>query len=236
MSSSAPLVEVPAAPSRVISIPVSAVVTVPEVLDAKQERLRKITAEASTRTKQLRGKKEEKTQQETKYQPARSNSFGSSKRGSRNASKTVSKEDRAEVDARKAFYVHAETVWRRTQSVVFPDLILGNWCAKEWGMLKELISRYDEQTVLIGIGYVLKNWNSIRLRFLRDKPGIPTLGFLLRFHESLVPEAMKWSRHENLRQQRVELMKSGGNLPTEWRTQWTKSCQELKTLGFDVEV
>jgi hypothetical protein len=85
-----------------------------------------------------------------------------------------------------------ERTWRSAYTEAFPDTTLAEWGGKERGQVKQLIEKYNGLQVRQGLRYLALNWNKIKERFKRVR-GFPTVGFMLKFHDALMPEAVKFA-------------------------------------------
>lgn len=86
-----------------------------------------------------------------------------------------------------------EAQWRSALHDKFPELALAQWAGRERGQVQMLIEKYGGPLAGLSLDYVVKNWEIIRGRFLKGTGGVPSVGFVLRFHEVLVAEAQQWT-------------------------------------------
>jgi hypothetical protein len=88
----------------------------------------------------------------------------------------------------------ANAAWNKAYKAKFPSLPLAErweYRSKERGLALSLLVDYGVADVCRAIEYMIQNWDSIRLRFKKSPPAVPTLGLLKAMHASLVPEASK---------------------------------------------
>lgn len=93
---------------------------------------------------------------------------------------------------RKRLLKEIEGYWADTFAEAYPDLIQANWNGRERGQADELFKVCTPQQVFDGVRYVILSWNSINTRILHGKGTLPSIGFLLRFKNTLIPEAGAW--------------------------------------------
>jgi hypothetical protein len=86
-----------------------------------------------------------------------------------------------------------ESAWRAAFTQHFPDTPLAAWSGREVGQVGQLVEKYNGEIAKEGLLYVAKNWTVISERF-KKAPQVPTPGWLLSLHDSLIPEASKFGK------------------------------------------
>lgn len=86
-----------------------------------------------------------------------------------------------------------ESVWEERYKANFPDVPFAKWSGKEKGQLKQLTEKYKVGDVETLFRFCLDNWESA-IEGFKSKPVAPTVGFLLRLHDSFMPKAVKYQR------------------------------------------
>lgn len=117
----------------------------------------------------------------------------------------------------------------------FPDVPLAKWAGKEHGQIKQLVEKYSGEQVSYGLNYMLLNWTVISKRFHR-KASVPSPGFLLSFHNDLIPEAVRWSRVADVKREYDTWVEANPyilEVPLELRRKYEEVKGELEALGLD---
>lgn len=91
----------------------------------------------------------------------------------------------------KGLFAELEKMWLGRMRERFPGVTIAAWAGKERGQVKQLIEKYGGAVAKQALDYVVSRWDDIRARFLKGKGGVPSIGFLLRFHDTLVVEAQR---------------------------------------------
>ena len=99
----------------------------------------------------------------------------------------------ADDPAMKRLLTKLERSWRRAFTANFPDTPLAQWAGRERGQVIMLVEKYNGEIAEEGLLYVAKNWEVISSRF-KKAPQVPTPGWLLSLHDSLIPEASKFGK------------------------------------------
>lgn len=82
--------------------------------------------------------------------------------------------------------------WSEELHSKYPDLVFAEWGPKERGICRNLLEKYPCQVTLTAVRYVIRRWDDIEARFFKRTGGVPTLGFLVRFHDTIFLEAQRW--------------------------------------------
>jgi len=91
--------------------------------------------------------------------------------------------------------------WAKAFKKAFPDApIATKWGGKEYGQAKQLDQKYKRPQVISGMEYIIANWEAITTRFKKSS-AFPTIGFLLSFHDQLIPEAAKWEEIRGVKEE-----------------------------------
>lgn len=86
-----------------------------------------------------------------------------------------------------------ESSWTSMMQARFPGVKLAAWAGKERGQVKLLMEKYGGPITRLALDYVVSYWDDIRNRFFKGKGGVPSIGFLLKFHDVIVIEAQRRS-------------------------------------------
>ena len=95
--------------------------------------------------------------------------------------------------SQKKVFADIEEMWLAKMRERFPGVTIAAWGGKERGQVKQLLEKYGGVVAKTALDYVVSRWDDIRARFLKGKGGVPSIGFLLRFHDTLVVEAQRRS-------------------------------------------
>ena len=95
--------------------------------------------------------------------------------------------------SQKKVFADIEEMWLGKMRERFPGVTIAAWGGKERGQVKQLLEKYGGVVAKTALDYVVSRWDDIRARFLKGKGGVPSIGFLLRFHDTLVVEAQRRS-------------------------------------------
>lgn len=82
--------------------------------------------------------------------------------------------------------------WAEEMRSKYPDLAFGAWGPKERGICKNLLEKYPCQVTLTAVRYVIRRWDDIEARYFKRTGGFPSLGFLVKFHDTIFLEAQRW--------------------------------------------
>jgi hypothetical protein len=72
--------------------------------------------------------------------------------------------------------------------------IVPDWRGIESAHIIQLLNKYCGNDLEIALKYLVKYWHNISARYLKGSGVSPTLGFLLRFHDSIMPEAQQYEK------------------------------------------
>jgi len=90
-----------------------------------------------------------------------------------------------------------ERSWRTAYKASFPDTPLAAWEGRERGQVTQLVEKYNGEIAEQGLQYVAKNWEALSERFSKA-PQVPTPGWLLACHDSLIPEASQFGKVQSV--------------------------------------
>lgn len=107
-----------------------------------------------------------------------------------------------------------ERIWRGCLAELVPGITIAAWEGRECGQVLSLVTKYGEPLTGLSLDYVVRNWETIRSRFLKGTGGIPSVGFVLRFHEVLVPEAQQWTEVKRLKEAIDRWTQENPHVPT----------------------
>lgn len=82
-----------------------------------------------------------------------------------------------------------EKVWFDALCGVFPGVTFAKWDPKDLRQVHVLMGKYPQEILKQAILYLMKEWPARNRRFFRGEGSVPTVGFLLKFHDTLVPES-----------------------------------------------
>jgi len=114
-----------------------------------------------------------------------------------------------------------------------PEDHFADWGPKERGQCKQLLDKYPFEVVQAAMAYVTDNWQAIQKRF---KVGpVPSLGWLVSMHTSLVPEAQRFARIRAVLDEMDQWAKDHPTdfPPSELSARYDKIKPELKALGIE---
>lgn len=99
-------------------------------------------------------------------------------------------------------------------------------------MLKQLHEKYDGKVVTDGLKYVLVCWGDISERMFKKSGGSPTLGFLLRFHDSILVQSQTWIEYWRLKVIVDEASRKKTKVTEAEDRAWQKVLQDARRLGI----
>lgn len=115
--------------------------------------------------------------------------------------------DEPEQDTGRALppVVEMEHLWKEAMKEHFPGVPVARWwtgrgagrkASKEAGQMRQLLDKYngDRAVVAAGIRYMFRDWTKLRER-LKKTPEVPTVGFLLAVHDTIIVEAVRANEH-----------------------------------------
>jgi len=94
-----------------------------------------------------------------------------------------------------------EETWRFLMEDKFPGIQIAAWEGRERGQVWNLVEKYTGEIVKEALQYLVERWDEIRTRMLKGKGGVPSVGFLLRFHDVLVVESQLWTEYRHVKKQ-----------------------------------
>jgi len=128
-----------------------------------------------------------------------------------------------------------ETQWRELMTSRYPGVSIARWEGADRGKIRNLLGKYPGMIIVDALHYVVTRWDDISLRILKKKGGIPTVGFLLRFHDVLVIESQILSKCRKLEAQVAEWHKQNPYSPyppKELHDAYQQVRRELKEIGL----
>lgn len=129
---------------------------------------------------------------------------------------------------------NVEKVWREEMAIVFPGLTIVVWDSVQRGQAKNLVAKYGGHSTIAAVQYVVREWNAINEKYLRGKGDLPTIGFILKLHERIVPLAEQWSQHATILEEWKKYQRENpyGEPPTELETRYQVARKALDKLGL----
>lgn len=88
-----------------------------------------------------------------------------------------------------------ESTWAAEMGKRFPDLAIASWDAKNRGQARNLITKYDGGSADAAVKYVVRRWEEFNKSYFKGTGTIPTIGMILKLHETIVPVAVQWEKH-----------------------------------------
>lgn len=125
-------------------------------------------------------------------------------------------EERQPKDALYRAPAELRGVWVREVEKLLPGAPVVPWRGtQEAAHFRTLVGLYQGAHLEMLFQYVLRNWKALQRRYFKGKGGpIPTLGVVVRFHHSWMPEAFVWNRCIQTHADYTEWKKaSGGYIP-----------------------
>lgn len=87
-----------------------------------------------------------------------------------------------------------ERVWEEYLHDLYPNIIPASWGTKEKAQARKLVSQVGQEVAERTVLYALRNWHSLNRRVFRGKGGVPSIGFILGYAQTLTVEAQLWWR------------------------------------------
>lgn len=128
-----------------------------------------------------------------------------------------------------------EQLWYELMERDLPSLTIARWGGKERGQARKLQDKYGVQIALDALRYVVANWNGINERIFKGRASHPTIGMVLKLHETLVIEAQKWSQHEQTISEWEAWTRENPyslNAPGDLDERYQRAMKELEALGI----
>jgi hypothetical protein len=94
-----------------------------------------------------------------------------------------------------------ENKWKELMEARFDGTQIASWEGKERGQVWNLVEKYTGEIVEDALQYLVERWDEIRTRMLKGRGGVPSVGFLLRFHDVLVVESQRWTVYRDVKKQ-----------------------------------
>lgn len=94
-----------------------------------------------------------------------------------------------------------ENKWKELMETRFAGTQIAAWEGKERGQVWNLVEKYTGEIVGDALQYLVEQWDEIRTRMLKGRGGVPSVGFLLRFHDVLVVESQRWTVYRDVKKQ-----------------------------------
>jgi DNA-binding Lrp family transcriptional regulator len=83
--------------------------------------------------------------------------------------------------------------WEKHYKLNFPEAPFAKLGAKEYGQLKHLVTKYSGPEVKALFDYALNQWELMTNSF-KKKPPVPTIGWLLSMHASVIVSAIDYAK------------------------------------------
>lgn len=138
-------------------------------------------------------------------------------------------------ETEKSVYGPLFRVWKAEFVQAFPEVLQASrWGQREWGQLKHLVDRYPPDQVEDLLRFTIRNWKAIRQKLFKGVgSAAPTIGFVLRFHDSLAPDAAVWLKHRLVLEEYANFDADPEvERPTELLEMYLEARKELKALGL----
>lgn len=135
-----------------------------------------------------------------------------------------------------ATYSSLEEVWREEFARVFSEITLAGWQVRERSQIKTMLDKYGFDVVSASLRYLCRRWDFLRARFFRGKGGVPSIGFLVRFHDVVAPEAQQWLQAEAVKRERDAWFAEHPHefaAPSELEQRYEKIRSTLRSLGME---
>lgn len=128
-----------------------------------------------------------------------------------------------------------EDHWRTLMKDKFSGVHIAPWEGRERGQVWNLVEKYTGEIVQEALSYLVEQWDEIRTRMLKGRGGVPSVGFLLRFHDVLVVESQLWTEYRRVKKQVDDYY--GGDVfkpdpPEPLNSQYKKLRKEMADLGL----
>lgn len=131
-----------------------------------------------------------------------------------------------------------EERWLELESVYFDDTVTAKkWLVREKANAKALMELYDADVLKQAFVYVFDCWKQISDRMLKGKGVKPTVGFILRFHSTVMVEAQLWAQYSLAKREMDRWLKDNPAdpyPPEELDKRFRRLRDQVKALGIDV--
>jgi AraC-like DNA-binding protein len=128
-----------------------------------------------------------------------------------------------------------EARWMQEMADRFPGLKFATWGPKEKKQAYDLVEKYGGEIIEYAVQYLIREWERIQARYLKGKGSVPGLGFLLKFHDSLVPEAQRYGKLLAIREEWQGWFKQHpGDMypPGDLEKRYQEARRDLEALGL----
>jgi hypothetical protein len=125
-----------------------------------------------------------------------------------------------------------EEVWMAEMAKHHADTPVAPWDAQRRGQAAKLAESYGSEAV-DAVRYVVQHWTTVSEKML-GKPGdVPTIGFVLRFHDRIVPAAVALKKHAAvIEEHRAWVAAHPIDLPpTDLERRYNEAKTELEKIG-----
>lgn len=127
-----------------------------------------------------------------------------------------------------------EAVWLEEMKKRYPDVVFPAWEAKERGMMKRLLDKYGDAVTEKLLRYVVRSWDKIQEKFFKGKTSVPSLGFVVRFHDVMALEAQTKGDGESVADIEREIdawqaANPGESMPSELRQRYREALKQEKS-------
>lgn len=137
---------------------------------------------------------------------------------------------------KEGLYTELELVWRECLDRLAPGVTVAAWQVRERSQIKGLLDRYGPDVVQDALRYVCRRWDFLRKRFFRGQGGVPSIGFLVKFHDVIVPEAQQWHQVETVKRERDAWFADNPHeyaAPPELEARYEQIRPLLRSLGME---
>ena len=128
--------------------------------------------------------------------------------------------------------------WHERMVQRFPNVKISPWESrgKEYKQLQQLVEKYDATIVRDGITYVLTNWDRLRERIFKGQGTAPTIGMLLKLHDSLLLESQQYAAAQKIVVGVNAILDKDAyaTLPEVLDAQYKQARSDLKAMGVDI--
>lgn len=125
-----------------------------------------------------------------------------------------------------------EKAWISAYAEAFPEEEVGAWDGRIRGQTMQLVKLYDVGKVEAGLRYIALHWSTLRTRF--KAKGKPSVGFLHRFHDALIPEAAQFASVFALKEEWDAWWHENPDEdpPEELEQRFRKHSKDMESLGL----
>lgn len=196
--------------------------------DRESRKARALAAEREAAAKAVRQAKENERRRAEKQARARDRADQSRRNLQGDGTGRMAPDERRAVK-------QIERLWQAEMRSVYPDVTTVKWSGKERGQVQVLL-RDSGSSLLVenGVRYVVRNWQTLKDRYLKGKGGYPGLGFLVKFRTSLLPEAELWAKHAEVLDEYEAAKRKAKNpysIPSELRARYQEAKRALEQIS-----